>query len=239
MTTLNQKVCIVTGGGSGIGRATVLAMAGLGARVAVVGRTQSKLDTVVDEVGSVGGSARAYIADVTNWDSVATMTRDGQLLRTYRAGQAKLLGYLDDYAYFAEALVELHEATGEQRWLDWARRLADTMLDEFEDERDGGFFFTTASHENMLLRSKSLLGGGNMPSSNGVAAQVLLRLGRITGEPQYTKAAPTKAMANHASSPELPAPIALSIASLTIIGIDRLARLNTITASPAAITALR
>ena len=120
---------------------------------------------------------------------LATMTRDGQLLRTYRAGQAKLSGYLDDYAYFAEALVELHEATGEQRWLDWARRLADTMLDEFEDERDGGFFFTTASHEDMLLRSKSLRGGGNVPSSNGVAAQVLLRLGRITGKPQYTQAA--------------------------------------------------
>ena len=120
---------------------------------------------------------------------LATMTRDGQLLRTYRAGQAKLLGYLDDYAYFAEALVELHEATGEQRWLDWARRLADTMLDEFEDERDGGFFFTTSSHEDMLLRSKSLRGGGNVPSSNGVAAQVLLRLGRITGKPKYTQAA--------------------------------------------------
>ena len=76
MTTLNQKVCIVTGGGSGIGRATVLAMAGLGARVAVVGRTRSKLDEVVREVGSVGGSARAYVADVSDWDAVATMTAD-------------------------------------------------------------------------------------------------------------------------------------------------------------------
>ncbi|MCH8006725.1 MAG: hypothetical protein IH888_10930, partial [Planctomycetes bacterium] len=105
------------------------------------------------------------------------------------AGQDKLPGYLDDYAYFAGALVELHEATGEPHWLDWARRLADTMLDEFEDEKDGAFFFTTASHEDMLLRSKSLSGGGNVPSGNGVAARVLLRLGRITGEPDYTDAA--------------------------------------------------
>ncbi len=76
MTTLNQKVCIVTGGGSGIGWSTVLAMAGLGAKVAVVGRTVSKLDSVVAEVESVGGEARAYAADVADWDAVAAMTAD-------------------------------------------------------------------------------------------------------------------------------------------------------------------
>ena len=76
MTTLNQKVCIVTGGGSGIGRATVLAMAGLGARVAVVGRTASKLDAVVDEVISVAGDARAYPADVADYEAVAGVAAD-------------------------------------------------------------------------------------------------------------------------------------------------------------------
>ena len=73
---LEDQVALITGGGSGIGRATVLAMAGLGARVAVVGRTRSKLDEVVREVGSGGGSARAYVADVSDWDAVATMTAD-------------------------------------------------------------------------------------------------------------------------------------------------------------------
>ncbi|KKN64134.1 hypothetical protein LCGC14_0494750 [marine sediment metagenome] len=117
------------------------------------------------------------------------MTKEGGLLRSYRAGQAKLPGYLDDHAFLAEGLLELHEATGERRWLDAARRLADTILSDFEDQRAGGFFFATADHEDLLLRSKNIMGGGNTPSGNGVAVLVLLRLGRLTGQDKYVQAA--------------------------------------------------
>ena len=112
-----------------------------------------------------------------------------RLLRTYRAGRAKLPGYLDDYAYLAEGLLDLYAATGEKRWLDEARRLGDVMLAEFEDKRDGAFFFTTASHEDLLMRSKSLTGGGNVPSANGVAVLALLELNRITGSNTYLHSA--------------------------------------------------
>ncbi len=118
-----------------------------------------------------------------------TMFRDGTLLRTYREGTAKQPGYLDDYAYFTEALIELHLATGEDRWLKRAQQLAATLLDEFQDKRGGGFFFTTDAHQDLLVRSKNLGGGGNMPDANGVAAQVLLRLTALTGEPRYAAAA--------------------------------------------------
>ena len=114
---------------------------------------------------------------------------DGRLLRTYRAGQAKLPAYLDDYAFLAAGLLELHEADGNPRWLDQAQRLADAMLEGFQDKAAGGFFFTTTSHDDRPIRSKNLLGGGNIPSGNGMAAIVLLRLGRMTGEDRYTSAA--------------------------------------------------
>lgn len=113
------------------------------------------------------------------------MVRDEVLLRTYRDGVAKIPGYLDDYAYFVQGLIELHRATGDPRWLDQATRLAKRMLSEFEDPENGGFFFTTASHEDLMLRTKHLGGGGNMPNPNGVVVQVLIQLDELTGEPIY------------------------------------------------------
>ena len=112
-----------------------------------------------------------------------------RLLRTYRAGRAKLPGYLDDHAYLAEGLLDLYAATGEKRWLDEARRLGDVMLAEFEDKQGGAFFFTATSHEDLLMRSKSLTGGGNIPSANGVAVLALFELNRITGSKAYLHSA--------------------------------------------------
>ncbi len=120
---------------------------------------------------------------------LSKMVEDGRLLRTYRAGSARLPAYLDDYAFFTAGLLDLYEATGDRQWLDHAKQLADTMVDGFQDEKNGGFFFTTSEHEDLLVRSKNILGGGNIPSGNGVAAEVLLRLARISGQPDYREQA--------------------------------------------------
>ncbi|WP_161604279.1 thioredoxin domain-containing protein [Roseiconus nitratireducens] len=117
------------------------------------------------------------------------MVRDGVLLRTYRDGTAKLPGYLDDHAYFADALLQLYRATGDERWLSQATALADRLLADFEDRQDGGFFFTTDDHEVLLVRSKHLGGGGNLPNPNGVAANVLIELSELTGNPAYRESA--------------------------------------------------
>ncbi len=118
-----------------------------------------------------------------------TMLRDGTLLRSYRDGEAKLPGYLDDYAYFAQGLIELHRATGEKRWLEEADHFAAKLVDDFQDKQNGGFYFTTKAHEDLLLRSKSLGGGGNLPDANGVAAEVLLDLAQFLDRPIYLDAA--------------------------------------------------
>lgn len=118
-----------------------------------------------------------------------SMVRDGKLLRTFRDGQAKLPGYLDDYAYSAQGLVELYKASGDIRWLQQAEKLATEMIEGFEDQKSGGFFFTTNDHEELLVRSKHLGGGGNMPNPNGVAAQVLVELFDLTGDENYRAAA--------------------------------------------------
>jgi len=107
----------------------------------------------------------------------------GKLKRTWRDGVAELPGFLEDYAFLAEGFLELHKTTGEPRWLNETQRLVDTMRSQFEDKVDGGFFFTGPEHEELIVRSKSLTGGGNMPVANGVAASVLLDLFQLTGDP--------------------------------------------------------
>jgi uncharacterized protein YyaL (SSP411 family) len=111
------------------------------------------------------------------------------LLHTWREGRASIPAYLDDYAYLIEALLELYYATGEQKWLDSADSLGLKMLEQFEDKEQGGFFFTGPQHEDLLVRSKNLLGGGNIPDANGVAMQVLIALHDEVGHAPYLSAA--------------------------------------------------
>jgi uncharacterized protein YyaL (SSP411 family) len=116
------------------------------------------------------------------------LRRENLLLRTYKEGQAKLNGYLEDYAFLADGLIALYETTGELRWLVEARGVADTMLEEFWDGKEGGFFFTGQSHEELIVRSKDFFDNAT-PSGNSVAAEVLLHLGALLGNEDYTRKA--------------------------------------------------
>ncbi|HEX9271704.1 MAG TPA: thioredoxin domain-containing protein [Candidatus Binatia bacterium] len=116
------------------------------------------------------------------------MFRDGHLLHTYKSGTAKILGYLDDYAFLAAGLLDLFEATVNRAHLDRALELAEIMLHEFWDEAGGGFFYTGRSHERLIAQSKPIF-DGSIPSGNAVATQVLLRLYHYTGKEDYLKRA--------------------------------------------------
>lgn len=116
------------------------------------------------------------------------LSREGLLLRTYKDGQAKLNAYLEDYAFFIDGLLALYEATGELRWLQEAKRLADVMNDEFWDEQEGGYFYTGRSHEELIVRSKDYLDNAT-PSGTSVAADALLRLAVLTGNEDYSRKA--------------------------------------------------
>ena len=111
------------------------------------------------------------------------------LLHTWRNGSASIPAYLDDYAFLCEGLLELHHATGQPRWLTESQRLAKQMQELFEDPTDGGFFFTSSLHETLIVRSKNLQGGGNLPVGNGVAIGVLVDLSRETGDEAYLESA--------------------------------------------------
>ncbi|HEY0386011.1 MAG TPA: thioredoxin domain-containing protein [Pyrinomonadaceae bacterium] len=118
------------------------------------------------------------------------LRRGPLLLRTYKDGQAKLNAYLEDYAFYIDGLLSLYEATGELRWLQEAKSLADVMNEEFWDEQEGGYFYTGRSHEELIVRSKDFMDNAT-PSGNSVAAEVLLRLSTLTGDEEYSRKAVT------------------------------------------------
>ena len=118
------------------------------------------------------------------------LRRDGLLLRTYKEGHAKLNAYLEDYAFLIDGLVTLFEASGELQWLEEAHNLTATMIDEFWDNEEGGFFYTGRSHEELIVRSKDFFDNAT-PSGNSVAAEVLLRVGLLTDNQDYQRRAAT------------------------------------------------
>jgi uncharacterized protein len=117
-----------------------------------------------------------------------SLWRDGRLLAAYKDGRAHLPAYLDDYAFLADALLELLQTRWRSSDLEFARQLAAVLLSQFEDDEAGGFFFTAADHERLIHRSKTYSDDA-LPSGNGVAASVLCRLGYLLGELPYLDAA--------------------------------------------------
>lgn len=109
------------------------------------------------------------------------MWRDGALLRTHRHGESRLPGYLDDYAFLANACVDLYEATFEPEWIEEACRLLKAMRAKFWDEYAGMFCFTSVEHHHLIARARPSHDGAE-PSGNAVAALLLLRLAALLGD---------------------------------------------------------
>ena len=123
--------------------------------------------------------------------------RDGnrRILRTWRNGEAKLNGYLEDYACLADGLLALHEATLEPRWLQEAVSVADGMIALFWDDAVGGFYDTGSDHETLVIRPRDVFDNAQ-PCGGSVASDVLLRLGVVTGNDDFSTkgATPLRAM---------------------------------------------
>jgi hypothetical protein len=121
---------------------------------------------------------------------------NGRLLRTWKsnpgrvpegpsqgAGEAKLNGYLEDYAYLIEGLVELYQTTFEPRWFMAARDLAEAMIEHFSDS-EGLLYDTSDDHEELITRPRDLQDNAT-PSGNAMAVTVLLKLAGLTGDARY------------------------------------------------------
>jgi len=130
----------------------------------------------------------------------------GTLLRRYRAGDAAIPGFLDDYALFVQGLLDLYEAQFDWRHLERAIRLTEKQQELFEDAAAGGFFSTAADDHRLVLRVKDDYDGAE-PSGNSVAVMNLVRLARMTNRAAFRESA-ERTLAAFASRLQL-APVAI------------------------------
>jgi uncharacterized protein YyaL (SSP411 family) len=114
--------------------------------------------------------------------------KDGRLLHRYRDGQTAIAANVDDYAFLIWGLLELYEATFEVGHLETALALNTDFIAHFWDGEGGGFYFTPDDGEELLVRQKEIYDGA-IPSGNSVAIVNLLRLARMTGNPDLEKKA--------------------------------------------------
>ena len=116
-------------------------------------------------------------------------TKDGRLLHRFRDNAAEIPGFLDDYAFFINGLLDLYEATFDVFYLKEAVNLTDKILQLFEDKTSGGFFLTAADAETIILGRTKEYYDGALPSGNSISTLVFLRLNRITMKKDFEDAA--------------------------------------------------
>ncbi|MBN1191086.1 MAG: thioredoxin domain-containing protein [Dehalococcoidales bacterium] len=116
------------------------------------------------------------------------MMVNGGLRHIFKDGEAKIEGYLDDYAGIIEGFLMLHVATLRGEWLRQAISLTNTMIEKFWDESAGTFFDATAGTPDLIVRPRTTIDGAT-PSASSVATLILLKLGRLTDDTRFEQLA--------------------------------------------------
>jgi hypothetical protein len=118
----------------------------------------------------------------------SNLFEDGKLLRTYKNGTAKIGGYLEDYSYFVNALLDVFEIEPEPKYLKLSLKLGRHLVNHFWDSENNSFFMTSDDHEKLIIRPKSNY-DLSLPSGNSVSAFVMLRLYHLSQEQNFLEIA--------------------------------------------------
>ena len=116
------------------------------------------------------------------------MVRDGRALRSYKNGEARLAGYLEDHAALGLGALALYELTFDALWLERARAMCDAMLQWFWDEKNSVFYDTAHDHEALVTRPRDITDNA-MPSGTSLAVDLMVRIAELTGDEQLRRGA--------------------------------------------------
>jgi hypothetical protein len=117
----------------------------------------------------------------------ALRTEEGRLLRVWAGGEARISAFLEDQGAVGNAVVSLWEVTLDPRWLPEIRWACQGVLDHFHDPETGLLYDTAHDAESLVVRPRDTMDNAT-PSGTSLAAELLLRGGRLLGEPGWTAA---------------------------------------------------
>ncbi|HWA05680.1 MAG TPA: thioredoxin domain-containing protein [Ignavibacteria bacterium] len=106
--------------------------------------------------------------------------KDKKLLHRWRDGEANIDATLEDFSFFSQGLIDLYEASFDEKYLKLAIELCEVMINDFYDETEGGFFDTSGKDKSIIVRTKEDYDSAE-PTGNSVAINNLLRLSALTG----------------------------------------------------------
>jgi hypothetical protein len=142
-----------------------------------------------------GVATCARVFDNPEWRALAVrnaeflaskLVRDGRVSRIWARGEARVHGFLEDYAAVALGFLDVWQCTHERKWLDHARSLCRSINDLFWDQSVPGFYDVPSDHEALITRPRDLLDNAQ-PSGSSLAVELFLRISYITGDPQFGK----------------------------------------------------
>ncbi|OGB68888.1 MAG: hypothetical protein A2Y94_03985 [Caldithrix sp. RBG_13_44_9] len=114
------------------------------------------------------------------------MASEFALFHSIKNDQNKIRGYIDDYAFFIQSLLDSFEIAQQQEYLQNAINLTEYSLLHFWDEQGGGFYFSDHRFQNLIIRQKQLYDSAT-PAGNHIMCLNLLRLHHYTANPAYLK----------------------------------------------------
>ena len=138
------------------------------------------------------------------------------LFHRHKEGDTAIDAFLDDYAYLIWALLEVYEGTFKPEYLEIAKKLTLNLIEKFWDEKEGGFYFTSADSEELLVRKKDAYDGA-MPSGNSVAAFNLVRLARFLGDPEFEEKASETMNAFSSIIPRVPSGFSMMLNAIEFV----------------------
>ncbi len=119
-----------------------------------------------------------------NWLLKKQTQKTGGLYHTYKNGDSKIDGFLDDYAFTIDAYISLYEVTFDEQWLNYAKSLTNYAIEHFEDSKTGMFYYTSNSSQQLIAR-KMEINDNVIPASNSQMARVLFKLGTLLNDSSY------------------------------------------------------
>ncbi|GAB1266978.1 thioredoxin domain-containing protein [Aurantivibrio infirmus] len=121
-----------------------------------------------------------------------------RLYATWQNDKAKYTAYLDDYVFLMDGLSELLRIEWRDEDYRFLCGLAESLIENFEDKENGGFYFSAHDHEELAYRGKPF-SDGVLPAGNGVAAKIFGRMGHLCAEPRYLDCAKRTLLSGWAS----------------------------------------